>query len=332
MLQVSIIIPLYNKGQYIERAIDSVLNQTVEDFRLIVVDDGSTDNGPDVVRKFIENDNRITLLHQENKGPGSARNAGIAQVDSKYVAFLDADDEWCPWYLANTLKAISENNVAMVTTMYYEGPGKKDSTQLFEERDIKFGQYYLKGDENPMHVANITGFINAWNSVLTTEMVRKYDGFYEKDRCIFGEDMTLLLRIAFAESFMLLAPTAVWYHSENSCLGPATQARPLEPYLSDTDVVLRYCPPRNYQLVKKVMDIYALIRAGQLIKYGKKIQALKLLIHHPVARIYRSRYIDCFKQMIPGFRLWARFKNSVIKPIISKYTSQPEKISKNDSE
>jgi len=50
------------------------------------------------------------------------------------------------------------------------------------------------------------------------------------------------------------------------------------------------------------------------------------------AKIYRKRYIDCFKQMVPGFRLWARFKHSVIKPIISKYTSQPEKISKNDSE
>ena len=93
--------PLYNKEQYVERAIRSVLAQSVGDFELIVINDGSTDKGPDNVRAFA--DERIRVINQPNEGVSAARNRGIAESRSDLVAFLDADDEWASDYLKMVL-------------------------------------------------------------------------------------------------------------------------------------------------------------------------------------------------------------------------------------
>lgn len=88
---VSIIIPLYNKAPYIKRALDSVISQTIQDFEVIVVNDGSTDGGEHIVEGY--SDARIHLVHQKNKGVSAARNRGVSLAKSNMVAFLDADDE-----------------------------------------------------------------------------------------------------------------------------------------------------------------------------------------------------------------------------------------------
>lgn len=93
----SVVIPLYNKRDTIARALDSVRAQTLQDFEVIVVDDGSTDGGADVVRSYA--DPRIRLVQQPNAGVSAARNAGIAAARSDTVALLDADDEWKPEFL-----------------------------------------------------------------------------------------------------------------------------------------------------------------------------------------------------------------------------------------
>ncbi|WP_292521845.1 glycosyltransferase family 2 protein [Methanoculleus sp.] len=92
---VSVVIPLYNKRPHIARAVTSVFAQTVRDVEVIVVDDGSTDGGAEVVRGF----DRVRLIRQENRGVSAARNRGIAAARGELVAFLDADDEWMPGHL-----------------------------------------------------------------------------------------------------------------------------------------------------------------------------------------------------------------------------------------
>ena len=87
------IIPVYNGEKYLAQAIESILRQPCGDFQIIVVDDGSTDRSLEIAKSYT--DSRITVLHKENGGVSSARNMGIDYAESRYIAFLDADDVIC---------------------------------------------------------------------------------------------------------------------------------------------------------------------------------------------------------------------------------------------
>lgn len=98
---ISVVIPLYNKQDLIVNTIQSVLTQTYQDFEIIVVDDGSTDDSPNQVLDF--QDPRIRLVYQNNSGVAAARNRGISESRGDFVAFIDADDLWLPDYLYTQL-------------------------------------------------------------------------------------------------------------------------------------------------------------------------------------------------------------------------------------
>lgn len=106
MIGFSIIIPLYNKSQYIRTTLQSVLDQSYTDFEIIVVNDGSTDNSADIVK--LMNNDRIKLLDKVNGGVSAARNYGIKHARNSYIAFLDADDIWASDHLENIVELIRD--------------------------------------------------------------------------------------------------------------------------------------------------------------------------------------------------------------------------------
>jgi glycosyltransferase involved in cell wall biosynthesis len=103
--EFSVVIPAYNAERVIGTAIRSVLNQTWEDFELVVVDDGSSDTTPDLVESMT--DSRVRLIRQENQGTAGARNTGIANSSGTYVSFLDNDDLWMPDFLEKMRLALA---------------------------------------------------------------------------------------------------------------------------------------------------------------------------------------------------------------------------------
>jgi len=117
MVKVSVIIPAYN-AEYIREAIDSVLNQTFKDFEIIVIDDGSTDNTPNILKSY---GNKIRWKSQENKGSASATNEGIKMAKSEYIAYIDADDVCLPERLEIQIKYLDEHpDVGLVYTDFYQ--------------------------------------------------------------------------------------------------------------------------------------------------------------------------------------------------------------------
>lgn len=97
-MKISVVIPTFNRGHIVARAIKSVLQQTFKPLEIIVVDDGSTDNTTEVLKSY---DAKIKIIHQENRGVSAARNAGIAMASAEWIALLDSDDEWLPDKLSN---------------------------------------------------------------------------------------------------------------------------------------------------------------------------------------------------------------------------------------
>lgn len=117
MPKVSVIIPTHNRAAFLQAAIQSVLNQTFQDFEIIVVDDASKDETGEVVRSFT--DQRIRYIrHETNKGQGATRNAGLRHASGEYVALLDDDDEWMPQKLEKQVRLLDSTSakVGMVYT------------------------------------------------------------------------------------------------------------------------------------------------------------------------------------------------------------------------
>lgn len=111
--------PAYNAADYIQEAIDSVINQTFVDWELIIVDDGSTDNTKDIITKNVLVDERIHYYYQKNGKQGKARNLAISKSKGTYLAFLDADDFWIPQKIEIQLIEIEEKNVDLVFSDSY---------------------------------------------------------------------------------------------------------------------------------------------------------------------------------------------------------------------
>ncbi|WP_248723591.1 glycosyltransferase family 2 protein [Seonamhaeicola sp. ML3] len=114
----SIIIPLFNKEKYIGSSLNSALSQTFQDFEVIIVDDGSTDNSLKIVKDI--KDERIEIIKQKNKGAASARNLGIANSRGKYIALLDADDIWSEIHLNELHKQIKLHSSAALFCNNYQ--------------------------------------------------------------------------------------------------------------------------------------------------------------------------------------------------------------------
>ena len=116
---VSIIMPLYNCEQFISEAIESVIVQTYQNWELLVVDDKSTDNSLDIVKSYLQKDNRIKLIAlKKNEGVAVARNMAIKEAKGKYIAFLDSDDIWLSDKLKIQISFLMDNNLVLTYSAY----------------------------------------------------------------------------------------------------------------------------------------------------------------------------------------------------------------------
>jgi glycosyltransferase involved in cell wall biosynthesis len=139
-ISVSIIVPVYNVEKYLDRCVQSVIHQSVRDWELILIDDGSPDRCPQMCDDYAEQDKRIKVVHQENGGPSNARNAGIARAEGRYLLFLDPDD----WMVEDALSRLAMLPLAdmdLCFTDYIERYGDKETyKKAFNRGLINFEQ------------------------------------------------------------------------------------------------------------------------------------------------------------------------------------------------
>lgn len=117
-LLISIVVPIYNSENYIERCINSIINQSYKNLEIILVNDGSKDSSLNICKKFAEQDERITILNQSNKGVSAARNAGIEIATGKYISFIDADDTVEANYIYELVENSNNGEIDVVICSY----------------------------------------------------------------------------------------------------------------------------------------------------------------------------------------------------------------------
>lgn len=208
-MRISVVIPLFNKGNCIGRAIRSVLDQTVPCDEIVIVDDGSTDDGPSVVERAA--DHRIKLFRQTNQGPSAARNKGIAEAQGALIAFLDADDEWRPWFLETVLNLQTRYPQAGAYATAYEirAPDGRVWVPSFREIPLAPWEGII-----PSFFRSALGSSPVWTSAVAIpkEVLDAVGCFV---LCpVVGEDVELWARIALRYPIAFSGRVGATYHME----------------------------------------------------------------------------------------------------------------------
>ena len=195
-IKISCIIPLYNAENYISRSLDSVLKQTLLEFEVIVIDDGSKDTSPSIVEKYSQLDHRIHLLSQENQGVSITRNNGIKIAKGEYIFFLDADDTIVEdAFLSSYNKAVADSSDILVFN-YKKIYGNRES---IKHKKLKEELVY----SNLKHKKKIlsTG-VTPWCKLYSREFLINnniffYPNIYYEDIPFFWQSVLLSKRISF---------------------------------------------------------------------------------------------------------------------------------------
>jgi len=206
MIQFSVVIPLYNKANYIQNCLESVLKQTHKEFEVILVNDGSTDGSETVVERF--QDSRIRLVHQENKGASAARNKAISLAKHEWIALIDADDYWYPNHLEELQNTIEQFPKADVVCNNYE--------ILLEKDYVKHPTFSI---EYPLKAQYIEDYFKgslidpiAWTSALsfTSSIFKKVGEFDTNIKS--GQDIDLMVKFGLAATIAFNPKVTMRYH------------------------------------------------------------------------------------------------------------------------
>ena len=221
---IAAIIPLYNGAPYIEEAIRSVLAQTVQPDEIVVVDDGSTDEGPAIVRRL--GAARVTLVRQENAGQSAARNRGARHSTSALIAFLDQDDAWYPHHLQELLKPFDKERGIPIGWSYSNLDEVDEKGRL-----VNRGVLTLLSTTHPKRSLNTClgedMFILPSASLISREAFEAVGGFDEQLSGYEDDDLFLRIFRAGYDNVYINRPLSRWriYQSSASFSGRMRKSR-----------------------------------------------------------------------------------------------------------
>jgi len=269
---ITVVIPLYNKQNYVGKTLESVLNQSFTNFEVVLINDCSTDNSFAVVAAF--DDSRIRLLsHSKNQGLSATRNTGIKNATSKYIAFLDADDLWKPDFLKEIYQLITSFPDAHLFATNYEEIIDDKITILpanGAEKLLKNGlinDYFEKSLQQPLY---------CHSSICVKKEVFENIGFYN-EKITYGEDVDFNIRANLVYKLVYSKCTLTQYHtvSENQI----TQSNFSSKKITDFD----YYEKNNTNLsLKKFIDFQRYTHAkmykmeGDFGKYNQLKKGINL--------------------------------------------------------
>lgn len=218
---ITIVVPVYNVENYIERCVNSLVNQTFSDFDIVLVDDGSKDKSGDLCDMFEKQYNNITVIHKENGGLASARNAGLEACTGEYVMFIDSDD----WIETNALESLVD------TIKRYKRPdvikyGYKKicngeilfecvpelSEKLYSQKEILEEIVPMTIGKKDVLNGKDTFIPMAWSSLYRTNIIKDNEIQFVSEREILNEDYLFALQVALVIKSLYVLKKTIYYY------------------------------------------------------------------------------------------------------------------------
>lgn len=254
MPEISVIIPVYNVEQYLKKCVDSVLEQSFKNIEVILVDDGSPDKCPEICDCYAKQDDRVIVVHKENGGLSSARNAGLKIARGRYIYFVDSDD----WIVGNALEillTIMQNTKSDVVIASYDL--FFDETKTIEELPIKIKDEVISGRDV---VDKLTGgqgasYVIACNKLYKRELFQTIsfrEGYIHED-CIIAH------RIFGQCNSVACTSQAVYFYRRrtNSIMGMGRNIQRTDALTAYADYILYTYENGWNNMTEKMSEMYA---------------------------------------------------------------------------
>jgi len=259
-VKVSVVMPSYNAARFVTAAIDSVLAQTFQDFEILVVDDGSTDNTREVLEKY--DSPKIRYLYKKNGGVASARNYGIENARGKYIAFLDADDLWLPEKLEKQIALLEANEeIGLV----YAATEKVDEN-LQTVGYIKANSYEDYCEALLLNLNIIAGSCSS--AIVRRDIALKTNGFdAEFSTCADWEywlRLSLLTQFAPVKEYLVKYRVVAGSMSSNPYVSKRDTLGVLNKFFARTDL-----PEKYKRLKNKAISNNLMVVSGEFLHNGK---------------------------------------------------------------
>lgn len=265
---ISIIIPVYNAGEHLQKCLDSVVGQTCRNLEIILIDDGSTDGSGDLCDEYAARDKRITCLHQVNSGVSKARNEGIRLARGDYYHFLDSDDYIEEDTYEYLLDLIGGYGCEVINFEYYiTNPEKEDVHRL---QDDQYGLFQTA----EAHRIILTGEPFVWNKLFSKDVIKGGNSLHP---VFFREDLSRGEDSYFAHQATERAKT-VWFDK-----------RPLYHYVQSKNSAVR----GEFRLSQlSVLKLYGAYRELYQTKYPELYPVFLKKMTHLLIRIYFDMWSD----------------------------------------
>ena len=294
MPEISIIVPVYKVEKYLEKCVDSILNQTFKDFELILVDDGSPDNCPKLCDEYAEKDNRVKVIHKENGGLSDARNCGIEAAEGKYIGLIDSDDYIAPDMYESLYNNLINNDADISVCGLYDCYKDKIIPQSIKKGFYEFNStealgYLLSGEGIGLFAVNKLYKKNIFSTVK-----------YPENRLY--EDAAVIVDILMNANKIVIDTTPKYYylHRENSITISKFSKRyydVVKAHERNLELIQKYFPSmadvgrfRVWWAYKQVLSILAMDDKENRNKFNADKREISAKIRSDITQILKNKY------------------------------------------
>lgn len=273
---ISVIIPVYNVENYLDRCIESVVNQTYQNLEIILVDDGSPDRCPQMCDEWAAKDKRIKVIHKQNQGLGMARNTGIDAAEGNYICFFDSDDFVSHELIEKAYTQMKKFDSEIVLYGHKRVNFAKRRSQdigINSEQEVYRGEQVVSAflpqllGEDPLTGKTYNIPMSAWSGLFSMELIHRAGWRFVSEREIISEDLFSMFNLYREVQSVAILNEPLYYYCENSgSLSQKYRADRYEKIKIFYDECLRLCAKNGYNetIQKRCMEPFLSFTIGAL--------------------------------------------------------------------